>query len=131
MKPNASSHNAARYVKEKTGRKIKECDKKIRELEAEISQLGLSIEQARDRIAALDKELNESSASMTNLRENLRVRKLMRDISETQAEIDSMDMEQAAKARRHFEEKYKVEKQRETQMQSQVSTNQFLILSHI
>jgi DNA repair protein RAD50 len=58
---------------------------------------------------------------MTNLRENLRVRKLMRDIVETQAEIDSLDMEQAAKAKRHFEEKYKVEKQRETQMQSQVS----------
>jgi DNA repair protein RAD50 len=71
-------------------------------------------------IASIDKEISESSASTTNLRENLRVRKLMHSIVETQAEIDSMDMEQAAKARRHFEDKYKVEKRRETEMQSRV-----------
>ena len=57
---------------------------------------------------------------MTNLRENIRVRKLGKEIDVTQAEIDAMDMEQAAKARRQFDQKYNVEKQRETEMQSKV-----------
>jgi hypothetical protein len=57
---------------------------------------------------------------MTNLRENIRVRKLGKEIDATQAEIDAMDMEQAAKARRQFDQKYNVEKQRETEMQSKV-----------
>jgi len=57
---------------------------------------------------------------MTNLRENIRVRKLAKEIDTTQAEIDAMDMEQAAKARRQFDQKYNVEKQRETEMQSKV-----------
>jgi len=57
---------------------------------------------------------------MTNLRENIRVRKLAKEIDATQAEIDAMDMEQAAKARRQFDLKYNLEKQRETEMQSKV-----------
>ena len=57
---------------------------------------------------------------MTNLRENIRVRKLSKEIDTTQAEIDAMDMEQAAKARRQFDQKYNMEKQRETEMQSKV-----------
>lgn len=57
---------------------------------------------------------------MSNLRNNLRVRKLTRDIIETQSEIDSYDMEEAARAKRVFQERYKVEKDRETEMQSKV-----------
>jgi len=57
---------------------------------------------------------------MTNLRENIRVRKVAKEIDATQAEIDAMDMEQAAKARRQFDQKYNAEKQRETEMQSKV-----------
>ena len=59
---------------------------------------------------------------MANIRENLRVRKLIQDIAATQAEIDSYDLEEAAKAKRIFEEKYNVEKQRETNLQSEVSS---------
>ena len=48
------------------------------------------------------------------------MRKLAKEIDVTQAEIDAMDMEQAAKARRQFDQKYNLEKQRETEMQSKV-----------
>ena len=47
----------------------------------------------------------------------------MRSITETQTEIDAMDMEQAAKAKRQFEDRYNVEKRRETEMQSQVGAD--------
>lgn len=52
------------------------------------------------------------------MRENLRIRRLRQDIAATQAEIDSIDLEEAAKAKRIFDEKYNVEKQKETQLQS-------------
>ena len=86
-----------------------------------IRKFAISIENVRNSVAAIDKEINESGASMANLRENIRVRKLAREIVATQAEIDSHDMEEAAKSRRNFQEKYKVEKQKESEMQSKVS----------
>ena len=109
-----------RYIREKRGRQLKECEQRIAEHESSIKELATDIESARDTIAVIDKEVNESNASMTNLRENIRVRKLTKEIDVTQAEIDAMDMEQAANARRQFDQKYNLEKQRETEMQSKV-----------
>lgn len=111
----------SRYIREKRGRQLRECEQRIAEHESSIKTLATDIESARDTIAVIDKEVNESNASMTNLRENIRVRKLAKEIDITQAEIDAMDMEQAAKARRQFDQKYNLEKQRETEMQSKVS----------
>jgi DNA repair protein RAD50 len=117
--------NYLRYIRDKISRKLRDCNQKISEYESQNAKLGKDIDNVRDRIAVLDKELNESNASMANLRENLRVRNLVKTINQTQAEMDSMDMEQAGKARRHFEERYTVEKQRETEMQSQVGSRVF------
>ena len=111
---------SSRYIREKRGRQLKECEQRIADHESNIKELATDIESARDTIAVIDKEVNESNASMTNLRENIRVRKLTKEIGVTQAEIDAMDMEQAAKARRQFDQKYNLEKQRETEMQSKV-----------
>lgn len=109
-------------MKEKRGRLLKECNEKIEEYEAEITKLATQLEDARNAVNVIDKEINESGASVASIRENLRVRKLVQDIAATQAEIESYDLEEAAKAKRIFEEKYNVEKQRETNLQSEVST---------
>jgi len=77
----------------------------------------------------LDKEINEGGAALTNLRENRRIRKLQNDIQATQKEIDSCDLEGAAKAKRNFEEKYQPEKDRENEMQQRVSHLHFPRLS--
>ena len=114
--------SARRYIREKRSRQLKECEQRIAEHETKIGQLTADIESTRNTIGGIDKEVNESNASMTNLRENIRVRKLAKEIDATQAEIDAMDMEEAAKARRQFDQKYNLEKQRETEMQSQVCT---------
>lgn len=115
-----------RYIREKRGRQLKDCEQRIAEHESGINQLSTDIESARNTIGVIDKEVNESNAAMTNLRENIRVRKLVKEIDATQAEIDAMDMEEAAKARRQFDLKYNLEKQRETEMQSKVRGTQLL-----
>lgn len=107
-------------VKEKVNRQLSECTSKIEEYEAEIQKLNLQVEEVRIAVQSIDKEINEAGASMANLRENIRVRKLMKDISDAQAEIDSYDMEEAAKAKRNFNEKYQSEKERETRLQGLV-----------
>lgn len=82
----------------------------------------MQVEEVRSAIQGIDKEINEAGASMANLRENIRVRKLIKDITDTQAQINTYDMEEAAKAKRNFNEKYQVEKARETELQGLVRT---------
>jgi hypothetical protein len=77
----------------------------------------------------LDKEINEGGAALSNLRENRRIRKLQSDIQATQKEIDSCDLEGAAKAKRNFEEKYQPEKDRENEMQRRVTHLYFPVIS--
>lgn len=85
-----------------------------------MQQLGLKIEGVRETAAQVEKEINEGGSTVSGLRDNLRMRKLIKDIAATQAEIDGCDMESAAKAKRTFEGRFQVEKQRETEMQSKV-----------
>ena len=113
----ATAHS---YTKEKHGRQLKDCNEKIDELEEQIKDLNLELEKVRDNVRLIDKEIGESSASMSNLRENLRIRRLRQDIAATQAEIDAIDLEEAAKAKRIFEEKYNIEKEKEAQLQGSV-----------
>jgi DNA repair protein RAD50 len=118
-----------RYVKEKRGHRLQECGDKVDQYQREIREFGITIERVREAIAKIDKEINESGASVANLRENIRVRRLIRDIKAAQAEIDSYDMEEAAKARRTFKEKYQGEKDKETEMQSKVFIVLHLVVS--
>ncbi|OAX38147.1 hypothetical protein K503DRAFT_770797 [Rhizopogon vinicolor AM-OR11-026] len=107
-----------RYIRDKRARLLAECADKIEQFEQDIKDLVTNIENVRDDIAKIDREISESGSLVANLRDNIRIRKLARDIAATQAEIDSYDMEGAAKAKRNFEDRYQVEKQRETEMQS-------------
>ncbi|CAL1713176.1 unnamed protein product [Somion occarium] len=107
-----------RQLRARIGRQLKECNEKIEEYEAEIQDSLSRIESVREVLRKIEKEISDAATSMSNLRNNLRVRKLTRDIIETQSEIDSYDMEEAARAKRVFQERYKVEKDRETEMQS-------------
>ncbi|KAH9854720.1 hypothetical protein C2E23DRAFT_726150 [Lenzites betulinus] len=110
-----------RYVKEKRGRRLKEVVQQIENQEAKVQELGIKLENVRATIGEIDKEINEAGMTMANLRENLRVRRLMRELANTQAELDAIDMEEAAKAKRIWTERWNVEKQKETEMQSRYS----------
>jgi DNA repair protein RAD50 len=115
------------YVRNKSAKALKECSENIEQFEKEIHDLAIAIEGARVVVANIDKEINESGASVANLRDNMRLRKLIRDIAATQDEIDSLDMEEAAKAKRTFEDQYKVKKAQESELQSKV----FIIESRV
>ncbi|KAI0057825.1 hypothetical protein BV25DRAFT_1994717 [Artomyces pyxidatus] len=107
-----------KYVRDKRSRRLRECAESIERFEGKIKELGLDLERARKVIAKIDKEINEGGAYQANLRDNMRIRKLKRDIAAAEKEIAGHDMEEAARAKRNFEEKYPIELQKETDMQS-------------
>ena len=107
-------------MRDKRDRKLKECAAKIEELDGDIKEFSQKLDEARKALAAIEKEINESAASMANLRDNIRARKLVKEIARIQDEIDTYDLEEAAKAKRLFEEKYQIEKDKETELQSKV-----------
>jgi DNA repair protein RAD50 len=111
------------YVREKHSRRLQEAEEQIQSYEAEISRLTKQSEDIRDAIAEIDKEINEGGARVASLRENLRVRKLIQDIDETDREVKSYDIESAAKAQRQFDEKYNAEKKKEMDMQNKVGVS--------
>lgn len=111
-----------RYVRERRGRRLQECNEKIAESESDIASLNVKLEEVRHNVEAIKSEIAESGAFVANLRENIRAQRLKREIAEMQAEIDSYDMDEIAKARRLFNEQWNVEKQKETALQSKVRT---------
>ena len=78
------------------------------------------LEGSREVISSIEKEIHESGASLSNLRDNIIARNLAKDIAKTQAEINSYDMEEAGKARRNYDEKYEPAKQREKHLHEAV-----------
>ncbi|KAI0702294.1 hypothetical protein BC835DRAFT_1404375 [Cytidiella melzeri] len=109
------------YVRGKRARLLSECAQKIEELDSEIMELNGKVEETRVEISGIDREISEGGAFVGNLRENMRVRKLIKDIAATQAEIATYDLDEAAKAKRIFDEKYAVEKQKETDLHAECS----------
>lgn len=93
----------------------------------ELQELSGKLNGVREVITDIQKEINESGASVANLRDNIRARKLIREISEVQKEIDSHDMEEMAKARRNFDEKYKLVKAKEDNLRVEVSKWSLLV----
>lgn len=85
------------------------------------------IEALRKSKSAIEKEIHESDSFLSNLRENERIRKLRRDIKANEEKIAAFDIEEAAKARRQFDEKYAAEKKREGGMEAEVTN---CLLSH-
>ncbi|KAI6005382.1 P-loop containing nucleoside triphosphate hydrolase protein [Pisolithus marmoratus] len=90
-----------RYIREERGLLLTECAEKIERYQSEIQEISIKVENIRENIAKIDREINEGGSSISNLRDNLRIRKLVKDI-----------------AKRTFEDRYQAEKQKETDMQS-------------
>ncbi|KAJ3509992.1 hypothetical protein NLJ89_g4921 [Agrocybe chaxingu] len=105
-----------RYVKDKKARALEDCSSKLKECDEQLGDLQSQIESCRQVIASIDKEINESGATLSNLRDNIIVQKLTMEISKIQSEIDSYDMDEAAKARRNYEHKYRPAKEREEKL---------------
>ena len=94
------------YVKSRPQRKIKEAEERIEELQGQVKELSLTLETIRETIASIDAEIHTQGATTANLRDNQRIRKLDVEIKATNAILEGLDLEQAAKDKRDFETKY-------------------------
>lgn len=101
---------------------------RVKELNSELQDLDKQLGVVREIITDIQKEINESGASVANLRDNIRARRLIKEIGEVQAEIESHDMEEMAKARRNFEEKYKLAKEKEDNLRVEVGIHTLSVI---
>lgn len=115
------SWNFDSYNRNKRGNALQECRDSINACEEVIKDHEASIATTRKSLSTIEKEIHESDSFLANLRENERARKLRRDIAANKDKIAAFDMEEAARARRQFDEKYATEKKREGDMEAEVS----------
>ncbi|KAF9475656.1 hypothetical protein BDN70DRAFT_955105 [Pholiota conissans] len=108
--------NIERYVKEKKSQALQECTSRLERCDIQLRDIQSRMEASRALISSISKEINESGATISNLRDNIIVQKLTRDIAKTQAEIDSYDMDEAAKARRNYKDQYEPAKLKEDKL---------------
>lgn len=109
------------YIRNKRDHMLQDCQKKIEQYKEVIERLEKSIDSIRENKSRMEKEIHESDSFLANLRENERIRKLRKDIAANKEKISAFDMEEAAKARRQFDERYAAEKKREGDLEAEVS----------
>lgn len=117
------------FVRNKRARALEQCETNISEAEDETAERERSVEEIRELVSKCEKEIHESDSFLTNLRENERLRRLRKSIDENKVKIDAFDMEEAARARRQFDDKYAVEKKREGDMEAEVCLSILCVLT--
>ena len=109
-----------RYTRDRTDQKLRHCINKLSELETEIQQVEGEVERLRALVQKQDNDVSAAGADLANLRENLRLRKLQREIQETKDFIKSLKLEEASKAKEEFDEKWGKAKAAENEAQGRV-----------
>lgn len=109
-----------RYVRGRRAKLLEQSIAGIAETEEKIANCEHTVEEMRVSVSKREKEIHESDSFLSNLRENERLRRLRKAIEENKTKIDAFDMEEAARARRQFDEKYTEEKKREGDMEAEV-----------
>ncbi|KAF8349440.1 hypothetical protein F5887DRAFT_914397 [Amanita rubescens] len=120
-KLNQVNKNVERYIKERRERELESCNEMIEETDSLIKERNENIEEVRNTMAKIDKEISDSGSTIANLRENIRVRKIEKEIQRTREEIATYDMEEAAKAKRNFDSKWDVAKKTEDELKAAYS----------
>ncbi|KAF8645183.1 hypothetical protein AX16_008010 [Volvariella volvacea WC 439] len=110
-----------RYVKIKGKAALEECQTRIEATNESRLEVERTLEATREAIGTINKEISSSANSLSTLRENIRIRRVMKDIADIEGEIAQYDMEEAAKARRNFESQYGALQERERALNSKFS----------
>lgn len=71
-------------------------------------------------MAAAQTEIDQGGARLSNLRDNLRLRRLRNRIEETETELAALPMEEAANSKRTFDIKWGAMKKRESDIKEKV-----------
>ncbi|CAE6410000.1 DNA repair protein RAD50 [Rhizoctonia solani AG-1 IB] len=107
-----------RYIRERKDRVLRQCETQVSEAAARIADVEQLVQELRDEVAEIDKEIHESGATLAKFRDNLSLRKMKQDVESIQAEIEQHDLEQAGAAKAQFEERYQIEKDKENKLRS-------------
>ena len=78
-------------------------------------------ETINGEISSLQDELARATSLKTNISSNINYRKAKKEIDEVENELETIDIEQAAKSRREFNKRYTTMMEKETQAQNSVS----------
>nr|WJN25013.1 DNA repair protein [Pseudozyma thailandica] len=109
------------YIQQRGAQRLDECEEAIVELTDKIQGIHRDIKELNDKTAELLKEVNQSQATERNILDNIRYRQLAKDVEQIEAEINSLDLEQAQRSRKHFADKYTEAKEEENRLNGEAS----------
>jgi DNA repair protein RAD50 len=95
-----------RYVTRKGAQRLSESIETVSTYEQVVNELGAQLEVIRNRIAAINKDIDKGGARQANVRDNIRVHKLRTEISTVEEIIAAAPVHEAAEARKNHEAKY-------------------------
>lgn len=113
--------HVGRYVSEGNDRKIRENESQIDDLKREMSTAVDARDTIEKALQAIQEEIAKQENLRSNITQNMRYRKGEKEIIKVQEEIDSIDIESAAKARKEFVTKYDANLELENAKKSAVS----------
>lgn len=125
----ALSH--CRYVSEDSAQRLAGSTKNVAELEAHVAKTVSSIDAKRTDMASKEAEVNQGEARRSSLENNQRWRRIKRRIEETEIELESLPMEEAAESKRDFDVKYDAMQRREREIKSKVWLDDCCTFSHV
>ncbi|KAF7314451.1 AAA-23 domain-containing protein [Mycena kentingensis (nom. inval.)] len=109
------------YVRARKDQQWKDARETEKELRTAIVDENKRLDEIRKSIAATDKEMGAQDSYLGLVRENLRIRGLVRLKAETEEAQSNLDIESAAKARRTFESRYTQSMTKEADMHTKFS----------
>lgn len=117
-----SKHRACQtYVTEGNDRKLRENETHLEDMRREI-QATVDSRTGIDRtVTALQEDVSRAHVTRRNIKNNLDFRGEERAIQKVEEEIGELDLEGAARDRRHFNHEYKGKMAEETDVQNRVS----------
>ncbi|GAC97185.1 DNA repair protein RAD50 [Pseudozyma hubeiensis SY62] len=109
------------YIQQRGDQRLEECEEAIQELVDKIQAIHREVKELTDKVAELQKEVNQSQATERNIVDNIRYRQLAKDVAKIEEEINSLDLEQAQRSRKHFADKYTEAKEEENRLNGEAS----------
>ncbi|KAG9004630.1 DNA repair protein rad50 [Tulasnella sp. JGI-2019a] len=110
-----------KYVSEDSAQKLVTFTKNAAELEVHVNKTVSSIEAKRADMSAKEAEVNQGEARRSSLENNQRWRRIKRRIEETEIELESLPMEEAAESKRDFDVKYDAMQRRERDIKAKIA----------
>jgi DNA repair protein RAD50 len=95
-----------RYDDEEGDTRLTEAEETVKELERQVSRAEEEVESLQEEIAVFSQQISESDNRRSTINANIRYREAERKIADIQKEIESIDIDGAAKAKKDFDTRY-------------------------